>query len=244
MLEVRLLGQFDVRRDGRPVEIASRPAQSLLAYLLLNAGAPHRREKLAGLFWPDAAEANARSNLRHALWRLRKALGSPPDPDYFQADDFTVTFDAQAGLWLDTARLDQELDKSRSTDDLISTVALYRGELLPGSYDDWIVLERERLHAVFERRMQVLMDRLVEAQRWVEVLEWGERWIALGRTPEPAYRSLMVAHGALGDVSSVAAVYQRCVEALQRELGVEPSEQTRALYERLSTGAKPAGLPA
>ena len=81
MLEVRLLGQFDVKRDGKPIEIPSRPAQALLAYLLLNAGTAHRREKLAGLLWPDATESNARSNLRHKFWRLRKALrpGLPPE---------------------------------------------------------------------------------------------------------------------------------------------------------------------
>jgi len=48
MLEVCLLGKFEVRLDGQPVEIPSRPAQSLLAYLILSAGTSHRREKLAG----------------------------------------------------------------------------------------------------------------------------------------------------------------------------------------------------
>ena len=76
MLEIRLLGQFDIRRDGAPVEIPSRPAQSLLAYLVLNPGVAHRREKLAGLLWPDATEANARSYLRKALWQVRKSLAA------------------------------------------------------------------------------------------------------------------------------------------------------------------------
>lgn len=50
MLQVRLLAQFDVRVDGKRVVITSRAGQSLLAYLLLNPGATHRREKLAGMF--------------------------------------------------------------------------------------------------------------------------------------------------------------------------------------------------
>ncbi len=89
---------------------------------------------------------------------------------------------------------------------------------------------------IFEQKMKVLLDRLVGEQRWAEVLDWGERWIALGHTPEPAYRALMVAHAASGDVSSVAAVFRRCTDALSKELGVEPSDQTRAVYERLSKG--------
>ncbi len=92
MLEIRLLGQFDVRRDSAPVDIPSRPAQSLLAYLALHPGTPHQREKLAGLFWPDAAEANARSNLRAALWRIRKSLegGPPAEPGYLLVDDIAL----------------------------------------------------------------------------------------------------------------------------------------------------------
>ena len=82
MLEVRLLGQFKVEVAGTPVDIPSRPAQSLLAYLILNAGLALRREKLAGLLWPDSSESNARSNLRHALWHIRKALGSDPQTGY------------------------------------------------------------------------------------------------------------------------------------------------------------------
>ena len=69
MLEIRLLGRFEVRLDGRPVALTSRPAQALLAYLALHADAPQRRDKIAGLLWPDSTEANARRSLRQALNR-------------------------------------------------------------------------------------------------------------------------------------------------------------------------------
>jgi len=243
MLEVRLLGQFDVGLDGAPIEMPSRPAQSLLAYLLLHPSTAHRREKLAGLLWPEATEANARNNLRHALWRVRKALETG-GRDYFLTDDLTIAFDANADYWLDAAILERKVVEGGSVEELINVVAVCRGELLPGFYDEWIVLERERLQTVFERRMQLLLERLVEEQRWPEVLEWGERWIVPGHAPEPAYRALIYAHSGLSDVVSMAAVYQRCVEALRKELGVEPSEETRALYERLSRGEKAPAPPA
>ena len=75
MLEVQLLGRFSVTCDGRPLAIPARPAQLLLAYLLLNAGAPLPREALADTLWPDSSAGNARANLRHAQWQLRAALG-------------------------------------------------------------------------------------------------------------------------------------------------------------------------
>jgi DNA-binding SARP family transcriptional activator len=75
-LEIYLLGQFKLQINDLPIELPSRPAQSLLAYLALNAGVTQRREKLACLLWPEASESNARGYLRQALWRIRKTLES------------------------------------------------------------------------------------------------------------------------------------------------------------------------
>jgi DNA-binding SARP family transcriptional activator len=170
-LEIHLLGQFNVLKDQEPVEIPSRPAQSLLAHLAMSSGTAHRREKLAGLLWPEADESNARSNLRHALWRLRKAIGD----EYFLADKISIAFNAEAEYRLDTAILGGGSDQGRSIKDLIEEVSMYGGELLPGFYDDWVILERERYRALFEKEVQILLDRLVEEESWGDVLEcpWG-----------------------------------------------------------------------
>jgi DNA-binding SARP family transcriptional activator len=80
--------------------------------------------------------------------------------------------------------------------------------------------------------MARLMSLLQEEERWLDILDWGERWIKLGQTPEPAYRALLSAHAAQGDMYKVAATYERCVKSL-KELGIEPSEQTKKLYEDL-----------
>ena len=238
MLQIRLLGQFDVRAAGKRIDIPSRAGQSLLAYLLLNAGTPQRRERLAGLLWPDTSDENARHNLRTELWRIRKALGSRDDADndYLLTEDLTITFNPEAQFWLDVNQLQRLTPANGSLDDLISQLTLYQGELLPGFYDDWVVLERERLQALFERGMKRLMERLCQEQRWATVLEWCERWIALGQTPEPAYRALMAAYAALGDRARAVATFERCRAALEQDLGVEPSPETQSLYDRLLRG--------
>jgi WD40 repeat protein/DNA-binding SARP family transcriptional activator len=244
VLEIRLLGQFDLSLAGATLDLPSRPAQSLLAYLVLNAGVAHRREKLAGLLWPEATEANARSYLRKALWQLRKTLppGDIPGRDYWRVDEIAIGFNPQSEYWLDAAELERKSDGTEPLEADRRAAAAYRGELLPGFYDEWAVLERERLAARFEQRIGRLLDGLVAAQGWPDVLEWGERWIALGGAPEPAFQALMVAHSGRGDLAAAVAVFQRCQEALERELGVEPSEQTRALYEQLRGGAGDAAL--
>src|SRR5215475_35588 len=100
-LEVRLLGGFLISRAGSPIALTSRPAQSLFAYLILRADRAHRREKLAGMLWPDSLEETARDNLRHALWRLRKALESTSFTRFLHADDVTISFKESSNYWLD-----------------------------------------------------------------------------------------------------------------------------------------------
>src|SRR5215510_3977174 len=110
MLQIRLLGQFDVRLDGKRIVISSRAGQSLLAYLAMTAGTPHRREKLAGTLWPDSSEENARKNLRQELWRIRKAIPNPNltvESDYLLSDEYTITFNRDADYWLDVAILER-----------------------------------------------------------------------------------------------------------------------------------------
>lgn len=234
MLEIRLLGRFEVRLDGAPIRIRSRPARTLLAYLVLTLGTSHPRERLAGLLWPDSTEANARKNLRQALWRLRKAIGE----GYLVADAESAAFNSSAAFWLDVTALEHPGEQ-----DLEAAVSNYEGELLPGFYEDWVLLERDRLAAVYERRMERLVTELLQQGRWLEAREWAERWIAQGQIPEAAYRALMVAHAAAGELPKVEAAYQRCIEALQQELGVEPSAETQELYASLMAGEMQLGRP-
>lgn len=235
MIEVRLLGQFTVNLDGDSIQINSRPAQSLLAYLIINAGRAFRREKLAGLFWPDTSEENARNNLRQALWRVRKSLDLNAGQPLFLVDEITVAFNASSEYRLDVVELETNVNDETPLSRLVEIVSLYEGELLPGFYDDWIVLERERLNSVFETRMDLLINRLVDHEHWNETIEWSERWIALGGVPEPAYRGLMMAYAARGDLSGMAAAFRRCEEAMRNGLGLAPSESTRFLFEQLKS---------
>jgi DNA-binding SARP family transcriptional activator len=65
------IGTFEVKHQNKSISISLCPAQSLFAYLILHAGTSHRREKLAGMLWPDSLEETARDNLRHALCLAR-----------------------------------------------------------------------------------------------------------------------------------------------------------------------------
>ena len=227
MLQVHLFGTFAIEQDGNPVVLSSRAAQSLFAYLILTAGTQHRREKLAGIFWPDSSEEKARTYLRQQLWRIRKSLTTKTELNYLIADDITITFNTSIAYWLDVNELSKTIE-GPAIKKLEEALSAYQGEFLPGFYEEWITEEREHLYSLFEQRMGKLLELLTIEKRWQEVLEWAERWITLGKGPESAYRYLMIAYDALGDRARVASTYERCVQALHA-MDLDPSDETRAL---------------
>jgi DNA-binding SARP family transcriptional activator len=255
MLEVRLFGTPEVRCDGTPVAVVSARAQSLLAYLVLQADRPQRRDHLAFLLWPESTEKQARTNLRHVLHTLRTTI---PDADRFlHATSQALSWH---GSWSDVAAFDAALSAAddagqQAADDagservrlLREAADLYRGELLDGWYDDWVVPERDRLR----RRALAALDQLVPALEALgdrdAAIGYAERALALDPLAEATYRTLMRLHDARGDRGRALRVYHECTAKLRDELGVEPSAQTRAAYEALLPGERePAGaaLPA
>jgi DNA-binding SARP family transcriptional activator len=246
-----MLGHYLVQVGGRSVELPGRPVQLLLAYLAIHSGKAQPREHLAALFWPDSTPENGRGNLRHALWQLRKALGE--GEHCLEADDFSITFLASDECVVDVAILERDAATLHSEEELMAAAAVYDGDLLPGFYEPWVVLERERLEAVFEHKMELLLGQLLDAGRYTAAIGAAERWIALGTAPEPAYRVLMTAHARLGHTSHVLTAYARCRDTLRESLGLAPSTETdRLLRDLLPAGAlagslageRPAAAPA
>ncbi len=226
-LDVRLLGQLAVTRDGNRVELRSRPAQLLLAYLVLHTGHSIPRDKIAGALWPDSSTNGARKNLRQTLWRLRGVIGD----ECLDVDPHSLRLKPEA-VTSDVAKLASG-DISDEPEALVSAVESY-GELLPGHYGEWIQAANGPLRATWENRMARLVRALAAEERWEELRIWAEHWIANGSGSERAYRALMRAYAGMGDVPGVAEAYKRCVDVLRHELGAKPSTKTRGLFQRLT----------
>jgi DNA-binding SARP family transcriptional activator len=147
-LRIRLLGELDLRHGEVPVPpLGSARAESLLAYLLLHRDAAQPRQRLAFLLWPDSSEPQARTNLRHLLHNLRRAL---PDPDRFlEVTQRTLRWRDEAPWWLDVAAFEGAVARAEQAGRAVpapqEAVELYGGDLLQSSYDEWLLEERERL---------------------------------------------------------------------------------------------------
>lgn len=242
MLSVSLLGGFRITDDETPVPGVDTPRlQSLLAYLMLHSGASQSRAHLAFLFWPESSEAQARANLRHVLYHLRRAL---PDADaLLHADVLTLQWRPGAAFTLDVAdfyaALAQAQKARRASDSapaqeaLERAIALYRGDLLPSCYDDWIIPHREELRQRYLAALERLVWMMEEQRDFQAAIVYARRLLRDDPLHEATYRRLIRLHDLNGNRAGALRVYHECATVLERELGVEPSRPTQEAYERL-----------
>jgi DNA-binding SARP family transcriptional activator len=248
-LHIRLLGDFNlIYADRQVTSLNTMRLQSLLAYLVLHRDIPQQRQHLAFLFWPETTEAQARNNLRQLLHQLRQVF--PAVEHFLSADTHTLHWHAVTPFRLDVAEFEQALtgaDEATRRDDqralqaaLERADSLYRGELLPGCYDEWILPERELLR---QRHLQALEQllRLFEARGdTVTAIRHAQRLLGLDPLSEDLYRRLMRLFALNNDRASALHVYHTCVTTLEREMGVDPDPATREAYERLMQQETPA----
>jgi predicted ATPase/DNA-binding SARP family transcriptional activator len=251
-LHLRLLGDFSLIYDDRQVtSLNTMRLQSLLAYLVLHHDVPQQRQHLAFLFWPDTTEAQARNNLRQLLHQLRQAL--PAVEHFLAADTHMVHWHPVTPFYLDVAAFEQALTLADAATQrheqhalqaaLEQADSLYRGELLPGCYDEWILPARDRLRQRHRQALEQLL-RLFEGQGdIVTAIRYAQRLLGLDPLSEDLSRRLMRLFALNNDRASALHVYHTCVTTLQRELGVDPDPATRAAYERLMQHETPV-IPA
>ena len=226
-LHIRLLGNVDLRIGGAPVSLESGRAESLLGYLLVHRGVAQPRQRLAFMLWPDSTEAQARTNLRKVLHTLRREL---PDAERFlEVTPRTLRWRTDAPFQLDLADFEQAIADAR----LEAAVEAYTGDLIEGSYDEWVLEERERLRTLYLDALERLQHELEEREDWSAAIRCAERLVRADPLREDAHRALMRLHDARGDRARAVRAYHAFAATAQRELGVEPSAATRAAYEAL-----------
>jgi DNA-binding SARP family transcriptional activator len=222
--QLSLLGGFELRCSGRDVAVA-RSGQRLLALLALQAR-PLERCWVAGTLWLDATEERAGASLRSALWRL-------PQPGGTAVVEATTTHLRLArDLAVDVHELADrakglECTAGPAAPDLdLSTLA---GDLLPDWYDDWVVLERERVRQLRLHALEALCSRLTRAGRFGAAVQAGLAAVAGEPLRESAHRTLIQAHLAEGNPGEAVRQYHLYRRLLTDELAIEPSPAIRGL---------------
>jgi len=259
-LSIQLFGKFCVRRNEQVLEgFDARKVQELFCYLLLHRNHSLPRETLAGLLWPETTTIQSKKNLRQAFWQLQSALGSQTEPindRVLLVEPEWVQLNLEANFWLDVVIFEKafdlvqkvpghELDAQR-VQVLQDAVQLYEGPLLEGWYQDWCLLERERLQNMYLAMLDKLMSYCEALHDYETSLLYGMRIMCYDRARERTHRRLMRLYYRLGDRAEALRQYERCAGALEEELGVRPSKSTVALYKQIQADQldEPEPMPA
>lgn len=243
VLEVELFGAVRAQRGADPVP---RSSLSLLAFLVLRRPRQHPRTVVAATLCPDTDEWKARRRFNTALWRLRRWL--EPDENlrgrYILASASYVGLNPDASLDSDVQRFESTIAPVVNAPGRLSPaqlaqlelgVGLYRGELLEGSYDDWVLYDRNRLADLH----LAALYRLIRAHRaggnTEKVATFGD--LALEQEPlrEDIHRELISAYAEAGQRERALGQFERCRRLLREGLDVDPMPETLTLVTGLST---------
>ncbi|MEA2492260.1 MAG: hypothetical protein QOJ29_171 [Thermoleophilaceae bacterium] len=220
---ISLLGGFGLHLHGERVELPH-TAERLISFLALHPRAL-MRVFVAGSLWMNASASQACSSLRSLLWhvRARTPVIDATSTHLSLAPEVEVDVAECAGV----VRRLHDSDEPPSRADVQALCEA--GELLPDWYDDWLIVERERLRQRRLHALEAACDRLTAARRYAEALEAGLAAIAGEPLRETAHTAVINAHLAEGNLVEASRQYEQLRDLLREHLGTVPSAHVRML---------------
>lgn len=244
-LEVRLLGRFDVRRDGSVVtELGSDTTKALLSLLACEPGRVWPRTMVAELLWPERRPGAALGNLRHTLSVLRRALAPS---NALVTDRATIAFAAGDDTWVDLAEFEDLVGTRPDAPDAITAwqraTELWRGEFLEGlqpaagaEWEDWRRTTAEHCRRNLVDVLRHIADRYEQTGNLDGVVDTARRLIELEPWDERGHRRLMQALANRGEHALALAHYSALAKRVEDQYRTQPSPQTASLARRARHG--------
>lgn len=254
-VSVRLFGAFQVMLDGQALfSFESDKTRALLAYLACESPLMRRREHLAGLFWPDSSEKQARHSLSQAVYSLRAQLEAAFGAQItcLEITRSEVGFHPSCAVWVDRVEFERflaECDKhpharletcQTCQEQMRQAAALYQGEFLRElslrgclAFDEWLTVTRERLHLQAMNLLGKLSASYEISGQSERALEYARRQIELDPLWESGTRQVMHLLAQRGSRSAALRQFYTLRQALHEELGVEPEAATQELADKL-----------
>ncbi len=265
VFRLQLLGAFQATVDGAPsIAFRSNKTRALLAYLALHGGRAHTREALATLLWSDSPPAAARTSLRQVIANLRQVVTPLLDaqPPALTITRHTLELDTDhPQLWVDVWALRHLLARVQSHEHpnlaccaqcrcwLEGAVSLYHGDFLAGLpvedaplFQEWRLAQQESLHQEILEALLALSASYAAGGDLVLQANTLRRLLQLQPWHEEAHRQLMDALARTGQRTAALTQYKRCRQILADELGVEPAEETTALYRLIQAEPAPGDV--
>jgi DNA-binding SARP family transcriptional activator/TolB-like protein/tetratricopeptide (TPR) repeat protein len=234
---LRLLDRLTVypsELESIPVQLSTRKAGALLAYLGMRPDHTASREQLATLLWGGCSDQQARQSLRQALALLRKELGSP---SFFTADAKIVRLEPK--FWTIDAREFETLSRSLDPQDLARATRLFSGDFLADlniddeAFADWVSAQRSRLQLAAAQLCETFVkypDLVADPGQAIEAVE---KLLALDPLREDWHRLALTLYMRYRGRNETLARANGFIALLRRELDVAPEKATRLLIDSI-----------
>ncbi len=247
-LQVRLFGHFELLCDGEAIHLGRNgKALAILKYLLASRGRPVSQDHLMGWLWPESNLKKARWSLNSAVHGLRKLLGGCPTSagtSYVLLEEGYYRLSPSVRVATDVEEFDERYELGHRLEaegrveeaatEYEGAVRLYRDDyLVEDLYEDWTMVERERLSNAYVDALDWLADYYMEAGRLEESVKACYRVLEKDRCHEDSHRLLMRCYASLGQRGRAMRQYRLCERILEAEYGTAPSPETYSLYESL-----------
>ena len=241
---VHMLGAFSMTIGELTVKLPAWRGLSLLKYLLFHHRQNTPREILMDVFWPNAEPEIARNNLNVAMHGLRKALRTVIFLPVIVFEDGAYGLEPNLQVWLDVEefercvqagqRLESRNQLTAAVAECETAISLYQGDFLEQNpYEEWTILDRERLRGAYLDTLDHLSQIYFSQQRFAACITVCQLILTRDRCREDTHCLLMRCYSRQGQYHLALRQYQTCVEALHAELDIEPTLETAQLYEQI-----------
>jgi predicted ATPase/DNA-binding SARP family transcriptional activator len=237
LLEIRLLGPFEVLAGGTPADVGGSKRQALLAMLALRNGRVVGVDGLVDGLWGEELPAAPRNALHHHIARLRAALGE--DSIVGSADGYALK-DAR----VDAVRFEELLGETRTAlrdgdapaaaDAVASALALWRGPALQSlTGAAWFTAETRRLETLHVDALEEDFEVRLALGEHRELTPALRSALADNPFRERLWGQLMLALYRSGRQADALETFQEARRVLADELGLEPGPELRRLQEAI-----------
>jgi LuxR family transcriptional regulator, maltose regulon positive regulatory protein len=244
-----MLGPVEIFRDpARPLAAdawTTKRARDILCFI---ASRRHRRaskDTIIDTFWGEADFEAVEKNFHPTVSHIRKALNSnqPLKQNFLLYRDGDYQLSPNFSYYIDTEEFDRLVaegetarrarDFERCIKSYEAAIAIYRGDFMQGSYDDWVEEQRTYYREQHLRLLEALAAVAQKTEDWTRSLQLAQEILRDDPFREDVHCMIMRAHAGQGNRHAVKEQYETLRKLLKKELGVEPAAETQKIYREL-----------
>jgi DNA-binding SARP family transcriptional activator len=255
-LTIRALGQPEVFRDPEkpfaPDAWTTRRARDIFCYIATSKQRRVSKDALIEAFWPGEDPAAIEKNFHPTISHIRKAHNSRQSlkQNFILFRDGAYQLNSELSYSIDTEDLERliadaesakrEKDTQKFRESLEAAYELYRGEFMSGVYDEWAEERRGFYAEQFVRVLSALAKLAFSEKRWAGALKYAQEVLKVDPFREDIHRVIMKVLAAQSKPAAVKKQFEDLSATLSKELGIEPTAETRRLFKELMRSEAPA----